>query len=67
MIGVVLVAGIFGALAGLALLGWARDRFRARARAAQPADPWPGLVRELRSPRVADDPLIPDNRQPRRP
>jgi hypothetical protein len=65
VIGVVFVAGIFGALAGLGLAGWARDRRRART--APPGDPWLGIVRELRSARVADDPLIPDNRQPRRP
>lgn len=65
MIGVVLVAGIFGALAAVALIGWARGRRRASA--APPGDPWGGLVRELRSARVADDPLIPDNRQARRP
>lgn len=64
VIGVVLVAGIFAALAGLALIGWARDRHRDRA--APSGDPWTGIVRELRSARVADDPLIPDNRQARR-
>ncbi|HTI35479.1 MAG TPA: hypothetical protein VL422_17515 [Miltoncostaea sp.] len=64
MIGVVLVAGIFGALAALVAVGWLRERHRDRA--ASPGDPWSGIVRELRSARVADDPLIPDNRHSRR-
>ena len=64
MIGVVLVAGIFGALAALVAVGWLRERHRARA-AGDEDDAWAGILRELRSARVADDPLIPDNRQPR--
>jgi hypothetical protein len=64
VIGVVLVAGIFGALAVLVAVGWLRERYRGRAASA--GDPWSAIVRELRSARVADDPLIPDNRQPRR-
>ena len=61
MIGVVLVAGIFGALAGIAGLGFALERRRSRL-APDPEDPWTAILRELRSARVADDPLIPDNR-----
>jgi hypothetical protein len=65
--GVVLVAGIFGALAGLAGVGWACQALRDRRAAAVADDPWTRIRRELESPRVADDPLIPDNREPRRP
>jgi hypothetical protein len=65
--GVVLVAGIFGALAVLAAVGWARQVRRDRRAAPVPDDPWRAIRRELESTRVADDPLIPDNREPRRP
>jgi hypothetical protein len=65
--GVVLVAGIFGALAVLAAVGWARQVLHDRRAAPVPDDPWRAIRWELESTRVADDPLIPDNREPRRP
>jgi hypothetical protein len=66
VIEVAIVTGIIGALTGIAVAGWLRDR-RRRGGEEPPGDPWTVLVRELRSARVADDPGIPDNRQrPRR-
>jgi hypothetical protein len=65
VIEVALVTGIIGALAGIAVAGWLRDR-RRRHDGEAPDQAWTTLVRELRSARVADDPRIADNRQARR-